>query len=64
MARRGCHGYPAFYTNAAQGQAEVEQTADAARDVFALIAEARRTGSLDKRLRCELRKDSFQRLVR
>ena len=34
MAKRGCHGYPSFYLNAAQGPAEVEQTVNAARETF------------------------------
>src|SRR5207302_507835 len=37
MAKRGCHGYASFYLNAAQGEAEVEQTVSAAHEVFALM---------------------------
>ena len=32
MAKRGCHGYASFYLNAAQGDAELAQTIDAARE--------------------------------
>src|SRR5262249_25563621 len=46
MAKRGCHGYPSFYLNAAQGAAELKQTADAARDTFALLAEGLERGTL------------------
>jgi glutamate-1-semialdehyde 2,1-aminomutase len=64
MAKRGCHGYAAFYLNAAQGPAEIEQTADAAREVFALLADAWRRDALASLLECDLTQDAFQRLVR
>ena len=64
MAKRGCHGYPAFYLNAAQGPAEVEQTLDAAHATFTLLAEAARQGTVQPWLECEIRSDPFQRLVR
>ena len=63
MARRGCHGYTSFYTNAAQGDAEIEQTADAAREVFTLIGEALDAGQVDDRLEAQERKEFFRRLV-
>ncbi len=34
MAKRGCHGFTSFYLNAAQGQAELDQTLEAARDIY------------------------------
>ena len=64
MAKRGCHGYPAFYLNAAQGDAEVEQTMQAARETFALMAEGLDHGRVEELLECELRQDAFRRLVR
>lgn len=64
MARRGCHGYPAFYLNAAQGAPEVEDTLAAARETFALLAEAAEHGSVEPWLQCETRSDPFRRLVR
>ena len=64
MAKRGCHGYAAFYLNAAQGAAEVEQTVAAAREVFALMKEGLDGGQLDKLLECDLAQDAFRRLVR
>lgn len=64
MAKRGCHGLPAFYLNAAQQQAEVEQTCDAAREVFSLLAEALEAGQVEARLDCTPRRDVFRRLVR
>jgi glutamate-1-semialdehyde 2,1-aminomutase len=64
MARRGCHGYPAFYLNAAQGRNEVDETLSAARETFALLAEAAEHGSVEPWLECETRSDPFRRLVR
>jgi glutamate-1-semialdehyde 2,1-aminomutase len=64
MAKRGCHGYAAFYLNAAQGAAEVEQTEDAAREVFAILADAWQRDALRPLLECDLTQDAFRRLVR
>lgn len=64
MAKRGCHGYPSFYLNAAQGEAELEQTAAAARDTFSLLLQGLEQGTLDGLLEAELQKEAFQRLVR
>eukprot|EP00913_Durusdinium_trenchii_P013332 g12513.t1 len=58
MAKRGCHGYPSFYLNAAQGPAELEQTIDAARATFTLLTEALDADRLDAMLECELRQDA------
>ncbi|MEZ6054273.1 MAG: aminotransferase class III-fold pyridoxal phosphate-dependent enzyme [Planctomycetaceae bacterium] len=63
MAKRGCHGYTSFYLNAAQGPAEVKQTVEAARDVFAIITDALVKGDVKQRLECELKQDVFRRLV-
>jgi glutamate-1-semialdehyde aminotransferase len=64
MAKRGCHGYPSFYLNAAQGAAEIEQTVAAARETFTLMQEGWSTGSLAELLECDLQEDPFRRLVR
>ena len=64
MAKRGCHGYPSFYLNAAQGAAEVEQTLAAARETFTLLAVAAERGTVAPWLECEHRSDPFRRLVR
>jgi glutamate-1-semialdehyde 2,1-aminomutase len=64
MAKRGCHGYAAFYLNAAQGPAEIEQTVAAARETFAIIAAGLADNRIDDLLECELQQDSFRRLVR
>ncbi|MBC8289024.1 MAG: aminotransferase class III-fold pyridoxal phosphate-dependent enzyme [Planctomycetes bacterium] len=64
MAKRGCHGYTSFYLNAAQGEAEIEQTFDAARATFTIIQESLESGSVDDRLECPPRGDAFRRLVR
>ncbi len=63
MAKRGCHGYTSFYLNAAQGDAEVEQTIAAARDTFTLIQDGLDRGNIDDLLECELKVDVFRRLV-
>ncbi|HKB37057.1 MAG TPA: aminotransferase class III-fold pyridoxal phosphate-dependent enzyme, partial [Gemmataceae bacterium] len=64
MAKRGCHGYTSFYLNAAQGDAEVEQTMTAAREVFTLMREGLARGSIDRLMACDLQQDAFRRLVR
>jgi glutamate-1-semialdehyde 2,1-aminomutase len=64
MAKRGCHGYTSFYLNAAQGEAEIEQTAQAAREVFALMHDGWTRGTVDRLLECDPQQDAFRRLVR
>ena len=64
MAKRGSHGYASFYLNAAQGPAELEQTAAAAREVFAIIRRAIDTGNAESFLECPRQQDAFRRLVR
>jgi glutamate-1-semialdehyde 2,1-aminomutase len=64
MAKRGCHGYPSFYLNAAQGAAELDQTEQAARETFALLKDGLDSGRLRELLECEIRQESFQRLVK
>ncbi|MBX3436223.1 MAG: aminotransferase class III-fold pyridoxal phosphate-dependent enzyme [Planctomycetaceae bacterium] len=63
MAKRGCHGYASFYLNAAQGEAEIEQTVAAARETFTIIARGLACGNVDDLLECELKEDVFRRLV-
>lgn len=63
MAKRGCHGYTSFYLNGAQGAAELDQTAAAARETFAILERGWREGSLDELLETDLRQESFRRLV-
>lgn len=63
MAKRGCHGYASFYLNAAQGPAEIDQTLSAVRETFLLIAAGLEAGDLTHLLECDLRSDSFRRLV-
>ncbi|MBI3861973.1 MAG: aminotransferase class III-fold pyridoxal phosphate-dependent enzyme [Planctomycetia bacterium] len=64
MAKRGCHGYPSFYLNAAQGQPELDQTAAAARETFVILAQGLEQGTLDQLLECEPTQEAFRRLVR
>jgi glutamate-1-semialdehyde 2,1-aminomutase len=64
MAKRGCHGYAAFYLNAAQGDAELAQTIAAARESFTIIRDALATNTVDERLECAVQQDAFRRLVR
>jgi glutamate-1-semialdehyde 2,1-aminomutase len=64
MAKRGCHGYPSFYLNAAQGPAEIDQTVEAARATFAIMAGALERGTFEECLECEPPRDAFRRIVR
>ena len=64
MAKRGCHGFPSFYLNAAQGPDEVEQTMSAARETFTILAEGLESNRLDDLLECEPQQEYFRRLVR
>lgn len=63
MAKRGCHGYASFYLNAAQGEAELQQTIAAAREVFTLLQRGLERQELDSLLECDLAQDAFRRLV-
>ena len=64
MAKRGCHGYASFYLNAAQGEAELDQTIDAARETFAIIRDGLEAGTVEQKLECPVQQDAFRRLVR
>ncbi|MFN0196673.1 MAG: aspartate aminotransferase family protein [Planctomycetaceae bacterium] len=64
MAKRGNHGYASFYLNAAQGQAELDQAVDAARETFTLIVDGLAKNNLEKLLECDIQKEYFKRLVR
>ena len=64
MAKRGCHGYASFYLNAAQGQAELAQTTEAARETFTIIRDALASGTVARRLEGAVQQDAFRRLVR
>ncbi len=64
MAKRGCHGFTSFYLNAAQADAELDQTTEAARETFTLLARALHDGTLAVLLECEPRQEPFRRLVR
>jgi len=64
MAKRGCHGYASFYLNGAQGDAELEQTAAAAREVFALLKRGTDENRLGELIEAKLQNEPFQRLVR
>jgi glutamate-1-semialdehyde aminotransferase len=63
MARRGCHGYASFGLNAAQGDLELQQTTQAAREVFALIAEGLHDQNIDRLLIAQPQQETFRRLV-
>lgn len=64
MAKRGCHGYASFYLNAAQGEPELDQTAAAAAETFAILAQGMERGTLADLLECQPQQDAFRRLVR
>jgi hypothetical protein len=49
--------------NAAQGTAELDQTEAAARATFAILQQGWSSGTLEQLLECELRQESFRRLV-
>ncbi len=63
MAKRGCHGYTSFYLNASQGDSEITQTLEAARETFALLVEGLNENRLDDLLECVPKQEYFQRLV-
>ena len=64
MAKRGCHGYTAFYLNAAQTSDDIEQTVAATRETFQIMAAGLRQGNLGELLECQQQVESFRRLVR
>ena len=64
MAKRGCHGNASFYLNAAQGDAEVDHTANAAREVFSLITQALNEGTVEQYLESDRQEELFRRLVK
>jgi glutamate-1-semialdehyde aminotransferase len=64
MAKRGCHGYPAFYLNMAQGLVEADHTLTAAHEVFTLLARSEEHGTTEQFLEADLTEDAFRRLVR
>jgi glutamate-1-semialdehyde 2,1-aminomutase len=64
MAKRGCHGYASFYLNAAQGDAELAQTGDAAGEAFTILRDALASDTVEQRLECAVQQDAFRRLVR
>lgn len=64
MAKRGCHGFPTFYLNAAQGEPEVQQTLDAVKETFTIIEKAVSSGKPDDFLDCDIQQEAFRRLVR
>jgi glutamate-1-semialdehyde 2,1-aminomutase len=63
MAKRGCHGFASFYLNAAQGEAELAQTLDAARATFVIIRDALAAGNVAGALECPVQQDAFRRIV-
>jgi len=63
MARRGCHALPAFYLNASQQDAEIEQTLEAADAALTRLRLALDSGRPEDHLECPLATDSFRRLV-
>ena len=64
MAKRGCHGYASFYLNAAQGEAELAQTTEAARETFIILRDSLAAGNVAEKLECPVQQDAFRRLVR
>jgi len=63
MLDRGFLAGPAFYAMAAHTQEDIADYADACREVFALIASAASTGSIEGRLRGPIAHSGFKRLT-
>ena len=63
MAKRGCHGYTSFYLNASQGESEISQTLEAARETFTILAQGLNENRIDDLLECVPKQEFFQRLV-
>ncbi len=63
MLDRGFLAGSAFYAMAAHGENDVADYADACREVFALIASAKATGSVEGRLRGPVAHSGFKRLT-
>ena len=53
-----------FYLNAAQLQPEIDQTLNAASEVFPILVEALDTKTVADRLECSPQRDYFRRMVR
>lgn len=64
MAKRGIVTITGFYLNNAHSEDDVEQTAAAAREACAVIADGLHRGRMDALLEAEVQEDSFRRLVR
>ncbi|NBY01933.1 MAG: aminotransferase class III-fold pyridoxal phosphate-dependent enzyme [Planctomycetes bacterium] len=64
MAKRGCHGYASFYLNAAQGESELGQTLQAAKESFIIIRDGLAKNRIPDLLECSVQKDAFKRLVK
>ena len=63
MARRGVHTYMSFKATLAHTDADIEQTAAAAREAFGVIKSGLENDSLDQLLVADLKKEPFRRLV-
>lgn len=63
MLDRGFLAGPAFYAMSAHTQEDIADYADACREVFALIASAASTGSIEGRLRGPIAHSGFKRLT-
>ena len=64
MARRGIHTYMSFKATLAHTDADIEQTAAAARAAFAIIKSGLENDALDRLLVADVSKEPFRRLVR
>ncbi len=64
MARRGVHTYMSFKATLAHTDADIAQTATAAREAFGVIKSGLENETLDQLLVADLKKEPFRRLVR
>lgn len=63
MARRGVHTYLSFKATLAHTEADIEETAVAAREAFGVIKSGLENDTLDQLLTADLKKEPFRRLV-
>ncbi|MEZ4660470.1 MAG: aminotransferase class III-fold pyridoxal phosphate-dependent enzyme [Caldilineaceae bacterium] len=63
MARRGVHTYMSFKATLAHSDADIAQTAAAAREAFGVIKRGLENDALDQMLVADLQKEPFRRLV-
>ncbi|MEC7567307.1 MAG: aminotransferase class III-fold pyridoxal phosphate-dependent enzyme [Planctomycetota bacterium] len=64
MAKRGIHAPLGFAINGAHGESEISETLTALNETLTLIANGIANDDLNKLIQCEIKTDSFRRLVK